>query len=92
MIIVKRRRGQSVRIGQAVVTVLATGAVSVRLGIDAPSDVEVDWLGEFSNSSPKDELRNGGSLVMLSRFAESVRWRARCHCDRTPPMGGWLAV
>ncbi len=92
MIVVKRRRGQSVRIGRAVVTVLGTGAVSVRLGIDAPPDVEVDWLSESSNASREIEPQSASSMVMLSQFAELLRWRVRSHCDRTPPMGGWLAV
>ena len=41
MIAWKRKRGQSVRVGNVVVTVLDCGSNCVRLGFDAPPDVEV---------------------------------------------------
>lgn len=90
MIVLKRRRGQSVRIGRAVVTVLGMGSAAVRLGIDAPPDVEVDWLAEFEPSTRKPRAMKARS--MLARWRESRSWQARSNRDRTPPNAGWLAV
>lgn len=50
MLVLTRKAGQSVRLGDdVVVTVLAVSGQSVRLGIEAPDSVPV-WRGELLDS------------------------------------------
>lgn len=94
MLVLKRRSGQSVRIGRAVVTILRIGAVTVRLGIDAPPDAEIVWQSEQSDSPP-DTLTttvDDRPPVMLARPELPSRWGCRTFENRTPPIPGWLAV
>ncbi len=41
MLILKRRRRQRIKVGDAIVTVIGWSPNSVRIGIDAPADVNV---------------------------------------------------
>lgn len=72
MLILTRRLGESVKIGDEVtVTVLGVKGVQVRLGFAAPKDVAVhrEEIYERMHAGPADIARAGGGRL----FSASVR-------------------
>lgn len=41
MLVLNRRERETIRIGQAVITILATGPTRVSVGIEAPREIEI---------------------------------------------------
>jgi carbon storage regulator len=88
MIILSRKRSQSIRIGNVVVTVLKSGRGGVRLGIDAPSTVPVVRCELESRADAGFD--NGPRSVKARSTLVAVTARLQPLVDRTDAMAGWV--
>lgn len=66
MLIISRRNGESIRVGDGtVITIVKTGAEVVRVGIDAPKDVKIlrDELGEEDGRHIQSDMSVAGKRM-----------------------------
>lgn len=88
---IRRKRGQSVRIGEAVLTVEASGFGGTRLRIDAPDHVRIVRLddpddGERAPSADPSSGPSAGMMPRRCRRSHRVRLEALRRMFEVPPL------
>lgn len=58
MMVISRREGSEIRVGNVTISILRTGRFQTRIGIDAPKEVKIGWEKDSKQKEQRDSRSN----------------------------------